>query len=131
MNYERLQLVLDIIKPIPKEKFSMETWWNTHLSCGCAIGHSARDPRMIAEGLSLKNTRPRIGITFQGDMTSFQALAIFFDISLEDTEYLFSATDYDEERHLYSITPDHVIERIKELIARAPDYTTPDYQPKS
>lgn len=134
----KLAQVLDNLKEERKvidhgiEEFNMNSW-----KCGtmaCAVGHAMYHPYFNDHGLypdetweeveqgfdedGLRVTKERLVEavpTYQG-AEEFTACALFFEISEQDANYLFSPSCYYGEEYGDKITPRQVSRRIKEFI---------------
>ena len=134
----KLAQVLDNLKEERKvidhgiERFDMNSW-----KCGttaCAVGHAMYHPYFNDHGLypdetwqDVEQTFDEVGYrvtkerlvsavpTYQG-AEEFPACALFFDISEQDANYLFSPSEYYGEEYQDKITPKQVSRRIKEFI---------------
>jgi hypothetical protein len=121
------------VEAVPPTTFDMEVFVEREVGggCGtaaCAFGHAAFHPPFAAQGLKLSQLRACGGFssrllipTFEGK-EGFAAAEVFFGISERNAEYLFDPSRYesepDEDEESYPvITPEDVIERIRELIA--------------
>ncbi len=119
-------------------------------TCGtacCALGYAALDPTFVQQGLTMTlaidthgdwRSRTKLPVKSLGEFnaavkkygtklaygspafgfnTEFDAGKAFFDITYDAAHYLFDPDFYDEER----ITPEMVIERVREVIAHGGD----------
>jgi hypothetical protein len=100
------------IGPVPSKQFDMNVW-----SCGtaaCAGGHACSDQWFIDRGLSLKGldvlTGPSLIPHYRG-VEGFDALALFFNITVDDAIAIFNLSAYrDDGKHIIRC----IIERLRE-----------------
>lgn len=144
MNRERLEIQIDILRRINPEKFDMDAWiYRIDLDepCGttcCAFGYAALDERLRAQGLGMKitfrdnsavevaniedfNRVSKVGYrnaqpTFE-DWVDFEAAAMFYDIDYAQACDLFDPNEYCGDEFSEGIRPEHVIDRIQDLLA--------------
>jgi hypothetical protein len=129
VNVERMELLLDVLKHVPRERFNMEHWVEdpsslnaaAEATCGtvaCAAGWLAMDPRARAQGLTLRLDSIGSNIfttpTFNHE-DSFRALASFFEITSFQAENLFHPRRYDG----ITITPKVVALRVRTMMRKA------------
>jgi hypothetical protein len=141
MRRDRLEHLVTVLERVKAAKleFDIGAWGvvreEANEPCGtsaCAMGYAALDPQFMTEGLRLKNED---GIIFEG-LDNFNAYALaggevsvdpvfegslgfgaaimFFEITEEDAVYLFYGAKYSS----WPVTPDDVIARVRELLAR-------------
>ena len=125
MNRERLTYLIDILSAVPPERFDIETWKCE--TAACALGWACGSPHFQEQGLHFRpvpNFEGACEPEFEG-VHRYYAGARFFGITIEQSEYLFCPNLYIDDEHRtddgefdYSyVTPEHVITRIKELLA--------------
>lgn len=115
MNRERLKILVEVLDRVEAEggKFDMDRWVEpvgrqpdgtpAPPSCNtaaCAMGWAAVEPRFNAMGLKLRVMRSYLSPnstwyepTFNG-LNGMEAACEFFDLTLDDTAYLFDPTAY-------------------------------------
>lgn len=97
--------------------------WAERTECGtvcCAMGHACLIPEFAAAGLSLQFDVDEDGHSYgypvlsdgRGLHTNIRAAAAFFDIEVEDAQWLFIPDSYDHP----GITPGQVAGRIRSLV---------------
>lgn len=151
MNIERLTKLAELLDTVPPDRFNMDYWGLAPhgdledlniAECGtaaCALGWACSIPEFRAAGLRLR----KIGTSIRYDHFSpeikirseaypalevaheaFHAGAKFFDITLEQSEWLFLPREYEppgydqDEDPPIIITPADVAARIRALIER-------------
>ncbi|MCY1358659.1 hypothetical protein D9M69_452010 [compost metagenome] len=114
MNVERLERLCGLLKRVKPEGFDLSGWgWST-ATCGtvaCAVGWATQDPWFRREGL-----RSEAGYfypIFEGE-ADWDAVELFFELSSEEAEHLFSADRYPVDER---INPLAVAARIREFVA--------------
>ena len=113
MNIPRLKHLITILKNVPPENFDIKNW-----TCGtaaCALGWAARDPEFNKQGLCMVTESGATYPGFDGEV-GFTAGALFFDLPRSQSGRLFDGWNY-PKMSLKDVTAQHVIERIKELLA--------------
>ena len=137
MNIQRLHRLIQIMEKVRDEKrpLYMGAWvmrqyddWGglrpipslatPPEECGtasCALGWAARDHEFIKEGLSLSGVAPHY-IGPYHDYYGYTAGAKFFGITMDQSLHLFSPDAYGVEISPSDITPDMVIEHIREVM---------------
>ena len=151
MNIERLTKLAELLDTVPPDRFNMDYWGLTPrggpeelniVECGtsaCALGWACSIPEFRAAGLRLRKHSTSIRYDhfspeFKARSEAYPAMevikeaflagAAFFDITLEESEWLFlprryepPGFDQDEDPPLV-ITPADVAARIRTLIAQ-------------
>lgn len=84
MHVERFELLVDVMKRVRPENFSMSQWCG---SAACAIGHLASDPRS-----ELKISEH--GFPDYNNTIGFFAVADYLEISYDDAIKLFHPCQY-------------------------------------
>lgn len=127
MNKERLLFGADILDRVEPESFDLECWELVPREeycppCGfvaCAVGHMTHNPQMQAWGLRLQKTKTYEDndtlVPVFGKYTQWTAVDLFFGLQVEEAEYLFMSSCYDELTD--PITPAIVAARIREFVA--------------
>lgn len=115
-NVERLQILVDGLKTVPKAKFNLGGWRlgegsdvDLLTGCGtqaCAVGWACVMPEFVKEGLFFNGYSPQVG-----DVTGWRAVERFFGLTEEEADLLFYQENYEEHDNI-----DAVIERIQECI---------------
>ncbi len=123
-NLNRLQHLNDILVEVNKKrkKFDMGVFVQMN-ECGtaaCAFGYCALDPKFKRQGLKLVPDECDYGdgyldVQYKGKV-KFEAATEFFDITVEEAEYLFGPLAYAlESEH---IRPPMVRKRVVELMKK-------------
>lgn len=107
-----------LLRSIPAERFDLKHWERS-FPCGtvsCAIGHAYRDRWFMERGFRASEESFGSGpepeyVGYQG----WKAIGRFFDLSLDEQEWLFSVTAYPKEERC---DPVAVARRIEEFVAR-------------
>lgn len=109
-NTTRLTHLITILSQIDPDYFDLRVFYYQTPLCdtvACAAGYAALDQTFIEQGLHLNaNRTPQYE-----DHIGFDALIEFFDITSDQSSYLFSASSYFSDHN-----PQLVIDRIKGLI---------------
>lgn len=126
MNVDRMRIVERVLEQVIEKElpFYMGSWTSldddrtTYEDCGtcaCAAGWTARDPEAQATGLQLFRGVPMYGSGGAGE----RAMAAWLDIPRHQSEWLFMPMSYDEDagEDMGEITPQMVLERVRELLA--------------
>lgn len=119
--HERLGfLQAKLRQPLPKGlRFNMTFWridGDAHCNAAaCAFGYASMLPEMQADGLEWIRTGAYIGQIRYAGLYEMSAAKIFFDLSIDQAEYLFSPAAY-EPTPSEKITPGMVADRIDEVI---------------
>lgn len=148
MNIERLRLTQDALRGIDPEHFNLEHWmavsdgdeeeeFTPHLtyeqveklgreavtmrrllridcgSIGCAVGWAASNPRIREQGLELRVYDDDAVLPYYDGQWNWSAVHRFFDIDSYTSTRIFS-----DESYRSKATPQDVIERIDEVIAK-------------
>jgi len=132
MHKKRLTRTADLMDVTVPKTFGLDTWC-TCKTVGCAVGCSAMDPWFRRRGLTLKKYNGWIyddkvdhetctGKTVHGTLyvpmykgdEGDAAVQAFFDLSYEEMEYLFYASEYPKENATF---PKEVAKRIRKFIA--------------
>lgn len=115
-------VLLDAMKVKPVT-FSMHTWARRH-ACGtsaCAVGYCASLPWARALGLHLQDNwmhRPGFFAPRYGEDVAFDAVASFFQISLDEAFLLFDDGAYEkEDDEEYEPTIQDVVARMNDVIS--------------
>lgn len=135
MNRDRLNHLITVLKQIEAEDRPFDMWSWAHQEdehpCGtaaCALGWASLDPKFNAAGLELvaefedgrlvsftsignDDDPDQVFPRFQG-RNGFDAGALFFDISYEESTFLFDPSSYDTGEP----TPADVISHIEVLL---------------
>lgn len=114
---ERLLRLADLLENLPKDgpRFDMEVWYK----CGttaCAVGHACLNPWFRRRGLKLgeKNNLEYAEPEYRGD-TEKWAAAAFFNIGLDEAEYLFYPDRYPNSHR----SARYVAKRIRSFVRKA------------
>ena len=121
---QRLQTLANFLRTVPAHKFDLWSWRSappsalslsdqslTDPSCGtagCAVGWACAYPAFQAEGLAF---HPKIGAPTLYGHIGWEAVKVFFGLSLADASYLFHCSGYPSNP-----TPDMVADRIEKFI---------------
>jgi hypothetical protein len=115
MNIARLERLILVLERVQArgQFFNMEHWTRNCGSASCAVGWGAVDSVLRRQGLRLES-----GLygkwkspVFDG-ARGFTAASWFFEISEDTAVHLFAPERYQLEQ----IRPEHVIERIREIL---------------
>ena len=131
MNIAYLKLLEAKLRTVAQEEFDMRTWCGSEwhpwggkedLSCGtvaCALGHATTIPEFKKLGLRLVRRLANhwagwieLDQGIKGTSHGFSAGAELFGLSINQSEWLFSAVSYDAA----VVSPAMVADRIIELI---------------
>ena len=85
---EKLTHLITILEKIPAKDFNIDTW-----RCGtqgCALGWAACDPKFNEQGLDLTNWQ----VPLYDESLGIEAGSEFFEITLEESEFLFDPEMY-------------------------------------
>lgn len=113
MNRKRLRHLKSVLSNIdPNFRFDMQQFLGQFecRTAGCALGYASLDSFFQAEGLVPDIEHNTVRYL---DHTSYGAGRVFFDLTPEQTDYLFNPGSYG---HLDGVTPAIVIDRIKILL---------------
>ena len=125
MNLVRMNLLLDVLKHVPPDRFDLAHWVRNpetlvdgRATCGtgaCAAGWLALDPRAQAEGLEIRMIGFGVWI-FYKDKTLINSLTTFFDSNLDLVEAIFLPHGYSPAQHRRGITPGTVARRVRKIM---------------
>lgn len=155
MNIERFKRAIGVLKKVPQHNFDMNVWGQIHCweqkgnvvsllpvcgTAGCAIGWIASDPWMQKQGLRLfashkARNRPSLDDKDNfviicrpgfGKYSGFTAAETFFEITPEETEYVFAPESYNPRAEILGegrffsdpIKVSEVLEHMEHILAR-------------
>lgn len=114
-HIERLRKLAKFLRTVPRKRFNIDFWTDENtddkFTCNtiaCAGGWACSMPIFRKRGLKLDNYGP----TF-GRFKDYDALSLFFGLSLRKTESIFNPDEYDE---YISVTPKMVAKKIESVI---------------
>lgn len=114
MNKDRMLTLIDMLENhdeyFPEVKFDINDWVNPCGTAACALGSAALYKPFMDEGLEMYGAEPKYK-----SMTGYSAGSYFFDISINDSHYMFDPFEYPFDEH---ITPQMVADRAKEVMER-------------
>lgn len=110
---ERLAALATFLEALPANSLTLGFWFRD--GRGCAVGlAAASEPWFQAQGLRLKDVeRLALCHPVYRDMSDWDAVAAFFDLSLEDCRDLFSAAAYGG---VLRPSPSTIAERIRRFL---------------
>jgi hypothetical protein len=93
---ERLAALAAFLEALPPDRLTLGFWFKD--GRGCAVGlAAATEPWFQAQGLRLKDIdRPALCHPFYQEMSDWDAVTAFFDLSFEHCRELFSAGAYND-----------------------------------
>lgn len=123
MNRARLERLILILEDVEKNNryFDMSEWTTECGTASCAMGYAAVDPIFNLEGLSLYESYFGDALQYvpsYNGVIGYSAAVVFFEITMDDAEYLFAPSSYNEDGEYFEAEPKHVIARIRELLNR-------------
>lgn len=115
MHLDRIQWLIEAIKSAPTDDFNMQYW-----ECGtshCAGGWLCLDPRAQQLGLHLDNPNRIFCDVYPcyQDFVGLRALAVFLDISIPSSYYIFDPYHYYKNKPIKKTT---VLCHINQVIAK-------------
>ena len=117
MNVDRLTRLAALLDRVRRQRrdFVMRRW-----VCGtsaCALGWAALEPAFQVEGLAIRNFGGA-GVPVFNRELGYNAGADFFDVSHENSLWLFDPEQYTENREYWAKIPAaDVAARVRELLA--------------
>ena len=94
-NIRRLNILLDYLEEeVPSLKFNMGYWGKKMPVigfCGCALGWGTQCPALKEEGLRMNGWDFGFIPSYEGHI-DYSAALHFFDLSIEETQYLFGGS---------------------------------------
>lgn len=112
MNRERLTHLITVLEGVPKKAFDIWLFRNECGTAACAVGWAGMDPVFQAQGFRLE-VNAYGGYPVFENHGAWTSIEVFFDLPAEVAKYLFSGYEYS----VLEPTPQHVIYRIKEVLA--------------
>ena len=101
VHIERMKVLLNCLRFVSDDKFSLDYWWNAENKSGCPIGHAAQTEAWKSEGFCL------IASPIYKRKTGLDAVCTFLEISIWEARYLFLEESYVDSHKQY------VLERIQ------------------